>query len=52
MGGFSHDVKKIQTPEISKPFEINFHDVLEQLKTNFHPNSRFKRVLGFVIEHA
>ena len=29
-----------------------FHDVLEQLKTNFHKNFRFKRVLGFVIEYA
>ena len=25
---------------------------LEQLKTNFHTNFRFKRVLGFVIEYA
>ena len=29
-----------------------FHGVLEQLKTNFQTNFRFKRVLGFVIEHA
>ena len=29
-----------------------FHDVLEQLKTNFHKKFRFKRVLGFVIEYA
>ena len=29
-----------------------FHDVLEQLKTNFHKNFRLKRVLGFVIEYA
>ena len=29
-----------------------FHDALEQLKTNFHANFRFKRVLGFVIEYA
>ena len=29
-----------------------FHDALEQLKTNFHTNFRFKRVLGFVIEYA
>ena len=28
------------------------HDVLEQLKTNFHKNFRFKRVLGFVIEYT
>ena len=24
-----------------------FHDVLEQLKTNFHTNFHFKRVVGF-----
>ena len=29
-----------------------FHDVLEQLKTNFDTNFGFKRVLGFVIEYA
>ena len=29
-----------------------FHDALEQLKTNFHTNFYFKRVLGFVIEDA
>ena len=29
-----------------------FHDVLEQLKTNFYKTFRFKMVLGFVIEYA
>ena len=29
-----------------------FHDVLEQLKTNYLKNFRFKGVLGFVIEYA
>ena len=29
-----------------------FHGLLEQLKTNFQTNFRFKRVLGFVIEYA
>ena len=29
-----------------------FHGALEQLKTNFHTNFFFKRVLGFVIEYA
>ena len=29
-----------------------FHDVLGQLKTNFHTDFRFKRILGFVIEYA
>ena len=28
------------------------HDALEQPKTNFDTNFRFKRVLGFVIEDA
>ena len=34
------------------PIIFYFHDVLEQLKTNFHTNFRFKRVLSFVIEYA
>ena len=29
-----------------------FHDALVQLKTNFHTNLHFKRVLGVVIEYA
>ena len=29
-----------------------FHDVLEELKTNFPENFRFESVLGFVIEDA
>ena len=29
-----------------------FYDALEQLKTNFHTNFRFKRVLGIVIEYS
>ena len=29
-----------------------FHGVLEQLKTKFQTNFRFKRVLGFVIEYG
>ena len=45
---FSHDVTKIQTKKAIDPTEIS----LEQLKTNFHTNLRFKRVLGFVIEYA
>ena len=49
---FSHDVKKIQTTKLSILPRFYFHDVLEQLKTNFHTNFRFKRVLGFVIEYA
>ena len=49
---FSHDVTKIQTKKLSIQRRFYFHDALEQLKTNFHTNFRFKRVLGFVIEYA
>ena len=49
---FSHDVTKIQTKKLSILPRFHFHDALEQLKTNFHTNFRFKRVLGFVIEDA
>ena len=31
---------------------VYFHDVLEQLKTNFRINFLFKRVLGFAIEYV
>ena len=49
---FSHDVTKIQTTKLSILLRFYFHGVLEQLKTNFQTNVRFKRVLGFVIEYA
>ena len=49
---FSHDVTKIQTKKLSILPRFYFHDALEQLKTNFLTNFRFKRVLGFVIEDA
>ena len=49
---FSHDVTKIQTKKLSILPRFYFHDALEQLKTNFHINFRFQRVLGFVIEDA
>ena len=49
---FSHDVTEIQTKNLSILPRFYFHDVLEQLKTNFHTNFRFKRVLGFVLEYA
>ena len=49
---FSHDVTKIQTTKLSILPRFYFDDVLEQLKTNFHTNFRFKRFLGFVIEYA
>ena len=40
---------KLQTIDLLRFY---FHDVLEQLKTNFQTNFRFKRVLGFIIEYA
>ena len=49
---FSHDVTKIQTKKLSILPRFYLHDALEQMKTNFHSNFRFKRVLGFVIEYA
>ena len=45
---FSHDVTKIHTTKLSILPRFYFHDVLEQLKNNFHTNFRFKRVLGFL----
>ena len=42
---FSHDVTKIQSKKLSILPRFYFHDVLEQLKTNFHTNFRFKRAL-------
>ena len=49
---FSHDVTKTQTKKLLILPRFHFHDVLEQLKTNFHTSFRFKRVHGFVIEYA
>ena len=49
---FSHDVTKMQTKKLLILPRFYFHDALEQLKTNFHTNFRFKRILGFVIEYA
>ena len=47
---FSQDVTKNQTKKLSILPRFYFHDALEQLKTNFHANFSFKRVLGFVIK--
>ena len=44
---FSHDVTKTQTKKLSILPRFHLHDALEQLKTNFHTNFRFKTVLGF-----
>ena len=49
---FSRDVTKIQTTKLSILLTFYFHGILEQLKTNFQTNVRFKRFLGFVIEYA
>ena len=49
---FSHDVTKMQTKKLSILPRFYFHDALEQLKTNFPTNFRFKRILGFVVEYA
>ena len=49
---FSHDITKIQTTKLSILPRFYFHYVLEQLKTNFHTNFLFKRILGFVIEYS
>ena len=49
---FSHDITKIQTTKLSILPRFYFHVTLEQLKTNFYTNFRFKRVLSFVIEYA
>ena len=46
---FSHDVTKTQTTKLSILLRFYFHGVLEQLKTNFQTNFRFRRVLDFVI---
>ena len=49
---FSHDVTKIPTTKLSIEPICYFHDVSEQLKTNFHTNFGFKRDLGFVIDYT
>ena len=47
-----HMSLKFKLKKLSILPRFYFHDALEQLKTNFHTNFRFKRVLGFVIEDA
>ena len=47
-----HDVTKIQNKKLSILPRFYFHYALEQLKTTFHTNFRFIRVLGFVREYA
>ena len=42
----------MQTKKLSILPRFYFHDALGQLKTNFHTNFRFERILGFVIEYA
>ena len=50
--GFHMTSLKFKLKKLSILPKFYFHDALEQLKTNFHTNFRFKRVLGFVIEYA
>ena len=52
IAGFHMKSLKIQTTKVSILPRFYFHDVLEQLKTNFHTKFRFKRFLNFVIEYA
>ena len=49
---FSHDVTKIQATKLSTLLRFYFHHVLERLKTNFHTNFHFQRVLGFLMAYA
>ena len=42
----------MQTKKLQILPRFYLHDALEQLKTNFHTNFRFKKILGFVIEYA
>ena len=50
--GFHMTSLKFKPKKLSILRRFYFHDALEQLKTNFHTNFCFKRVLGFVIEYA
>ena len=50
--GFHMTSLKFTLKKLSILPRFYFHDALEQLKTNFHTNFRFKRVLGFVIEYT
>ena len=47
--GFHMTSLKIKLKNYRSYRDLYFHDALEQLKTNFHANFRFKRVLGFLI---
>ena len=49
---FSHEVTKIQTAKLSILLRFYFRDVLEQVKSNFHTNFPFERVLGFLMRYA
>ena len=50
--GFHMTSLKFKLKKLSILPRFYFHDALQQLKTNFHTNFRFKRVLGFVIDYA
>ena len=46
--GRDHFGVRIISGAVPIPLRFYFRDVLEQLKTYFHTNFHFKRVLGFV----
>ena len=50
--GFHMTSLKFKLQNYRSNWDFFFHGVLEQLKTNFQTNFRFKMVLGFVIEYA
>ena len=50
--GFHMTSLNFKLKKLSILLRFYFHDALQQLKSNFHTNLRFKRVLGFVIEYA
>ena len=50
--GFHMTSQKFKLKNYRSYRDFTVHGALEQLKTNFHTNFRFKRVLGFVIEYA
>ena len=50
--GFHMTSLKFKLKKLSILPRFHLHDALEQLKTNFHTNFCFKRVLSFVIEYT
>ena len=50
--GFHMTSLKLKLKKLSILPRFYSHHALEQLKTNFHANFRFKRVLDFVTKYA